>query len=75
MEWMAKVTLKLTKLYTECADCDYRYEKENISGCVFPNNAPIDSIGVSSCNTGDYVDTPVDEDYVQIKNVREVKIL
>jgi hypothetical protein len=67
--------LKLTKLYTECAECDYRYEKGDVSGCVFPNHAPIDSCGVSPCNTGDYVDVPVDEDFVLIKNVKEVKML
>lgn len=67
--------LKLTKKYEACNECDYHYAKNSISGCVFPNHAPIDAIARSACNSGEYVDIIVDEDFVQIKNIVEVKIL
>lgn len=67
--------LKLTKLYDECASCDYRYTKGKLSGCVFPNHAPIDTSGESKCNTGEYVKHNVDESCIKINNPAEINIL
>ena len=67
--------LKIKPVYTECADCDYRYIKGDVSGCIFPDHAPIDTAGKSECNTGEYEDYDVDKDFVQIKNVVEMRIL
>lgn len=68
--------IKLKKKFKECNTCDYRYEKGAVSGCVFPNHAPIDTLPLCECNTGEVDhEIEVDEDYVLIKNVVEMRIL
>jgi hypothetical protein len=67
--------LKVRQPYDECETCDYFYKKEIVTGCIFPNHAPIDMMGRSSCNNGQYCNLEIDEDFVQIKNIKQVTIL
>lgn len=66
--------LKLVDKKVECNTCDYWYENF-MSGCIFPNDAPINSMPQCDCIQGVDCKIEIDEDHVQIQNIEELTIL